>query len=232
MARSARATFASVLGRALLAFVLLAPPLALGVMAVPRFAAGLRAAHIDGVVSDRLSGYRIKPAQSRAAESALASALPADGDSEIWRAELIAVRAAGDGPALKRAATLARDGLRKSPASARGWTLLCELDMHIARAAAPSCMDTAFYVGPFDWFVAERRTILSAYLFPQLDPDTKAAAARRLRLVWNDAGLRWVAYEAAEAPNGAALVVAAFEGDAAGLTSFEHGLALWRSART
>ena len=214
---------------ALLAIVLLIPPVLLATMAVPRLGAGLAQAKIEDVISDRRLGYEILPARSEIAERSLSRALPADGDSEIWRAELIAVRGSHDKAELRTAQALVVDGLSHAPASTRGWTLLCEIDFSIVRADAPACMNTAFYVGPFDWYVAQRRTVLSAVLFPKLDADTRAAAARRLKLVWEDPGLRWVAYEAANQPNGAALVSAAFADDPVGMKNFEAGLTAARA---
>lgn len=212
------------LGRVALSVFLMVPPVWLAVMAVPRLEAGLAATHTEAILSDRRLSYAIPARESLRAESALASALPTDGESEIWRAELLAVRSAHDLSSLETARALALEGLSHFPASTRGWTLLCEIDVKLDRSRAPACMDTAFYVGPFDWYVAERRTILSAYLFPQLDADTQDAAARRLRLVWEDPQLRAVAYEAAREPNGAALVSAAFREDPLAMRGFERGL--------
>src|SRR5215471_15784112 len=106
----------------------------------------------------------------------------------------------------ENAQTTLLEALSAAPANPRGWTLLCEIEINIDRDRAASCMDTAFYIGPFDWFTARRRTVLSAYLWPQLDRDTQDAAARRLRLIWDDAHLHQIALEAALEPNGAALV--------------------------
>ena len=208
-----------------LAAVLVVPAALLIWVAAPRFSAGLAVRDTNAVLSDRLLGLAIAPAESQAAEAALEHAVPTDGESEMWRAELLAVREAKDARALARAKSLVLDGLTKYPASPRGWTLLCEIDIKISRSQAAACMDTAFYIGPFDWFVARRRTILSAYLFPQLDRDTQDAAARRFRLIAEDPGLRYSAYEAAHAPNGAGLVTAAFAGEPAALNAFVRGLA-------
>src|SRR5207237_2603625 len=129
-----------------------------------------------------------------------------------------------DTAALDPAKTLVLDGRAKYPASPRGWTLLCEIEVRIARSEAAACMNTAFYVGPFDWFVVRRRTVLAAYLWPQLDRDTREAAARQLVRIWQDPRLRAIAYEAARQPNGAGLISAAFSGDPDSMSAFERGL--------
>jgi len=214
-----------VLGLVTVAALLAIPPTLLAWLALPRFSAGLAMLGAPPIVSQRLAGAAITPSMSMEAEHAFSRALASDGESELWRAELLAVRASRDVLALKEARTLALDGLSKYPASPRGWTVLCEIEIGIERSKAAECMDTAFYVGPFDWFVVKRRTLLAAYLWPQLDRDTQEAAARQLKRIWEDQRLRTIAYDASREPNGAGLVSAAFHGDTSTMSAFERGLA-------
>ena len=203
---------------------LVAVPIVLCVLAWPRISETASSAAVNGVVTDRLFARDVPRGRLQAARRGLERIARGDGDALIWRAELDAILAGSNAVDLERARATLLEGLSAAPANPRGWTLLCEIEIRVHRERAASCMDTAFYVGPFDWFVAQRRTVLSAYLFPQLDRDTQDAAARRLRLIWEDPRLRPVALEAALEPNGAALVITAFANDNASLAAFEREL--------
>ncbi len=205
--------------------LLLAVPLVLAALAWPRFIESASAPAVIRVETDRLLARDVPRDRLALASRDLHRIAPGNGEALAWRAELDALLAGSNDAALERARSTLLDGLSNAPANPRGWILLCEIEVAIHRDRAAPCMDTAFYVGPFDWFIAERRTVLTAYLWPQLDRDTQDAAARRLRLIWEDERLRAIALEAAKQPNGAALVVAAFAQDAASLRDFERELA-------
>jgi hypothetical protein len=200
-------------------------PVFLGLFAVPRLFGSSPEGPAAPVILDRLFAHEISRGRLEGADRELRHAPSGDGDSLAWRSEFEAVLAGNDPRKLEDARTTLVQALRVAPANPRAWTLLCEIDIHLHRDRAAACLDTAFYMGPFDWFVAERRTVLSAWLWPQLDRDTKDAAARRLRLMWQDTRLRRIALEAGLEPNGAALVIAAFANDAPALRDFERALA-------
>ena len=204
--------------------LLVAVPAGLSVFAVPRFAESASSPSVTGVETDRLFAHEVPRGRLARANRDLRQIAPGDGDALAWRAEIDALLAGSSDAALERARATLLEGLSHAPANPRAWTLLCEIDIRIHRDRAASCMDTAFYVGPFDWFLAERRTVLSAWLWPQLDRDTQDAAARRLHLIWDDPRLHWIALEAGLEPNGAALVTAAFAHDNASLAAFEREL--------
>lgn len=204
--------------------LLIAVPVGLGVLAYPRWSETASTRAVNGVETARLLAREMPRDRLDAARRDLQRIAPGNGGALAWRAEIDAVLAGSNTAALEKARTGLLEGLSAAPANPRGWTLLCEIEIRIDRDRAGSCMDTAFYIGPFDWFVARRRTVLSAYLFPQLDRDTQEAAARRLRLIWEDPRLHEIALEAALEPNGAALVTAAFENDNASLAAFERAL--------
>jgi hypothetical protein len=79
-------------------------------------------------------------------------------------------------------------------------------------------METGFFVAPFDWFTARRRTMLAGYLFPQLTPEAQHAAARRVRQMWDadqwsDHRSRRAVYDVYNTPNGPALLQEGFQDD-------------------
>jgi len=193
--------------------LLLVAPLVLIGLALPRLLAGNQLPGVQAVLFDRIAARSIAPQRLEKAQAALASALPGDGVNELWRAELSALLAGMSKTRLREARAATIDGLADDPANPRGWTLLCELDIALRRDDAARCLDTAFFIGPFDWFVARRRTALSIHLWPQLDPDTKDAAARRLRLIWQTPGLRFIDVEAAQSANGKLMLAEALASD-------------------
>jgi hypothetical protein len=158
------------------------------------------------------------------AQQVLSSAPQGDGETKLWRAEFLAVLAKKDKAQLEAARSLTLDGLAADPANPRGWTLLCEIEVVLGRNDASKCLDTAFFIGPFDWFVASRRTALSIYLWPTLDSDTQSAAARRLNLLWQTQGLRIIALQAAQTANGRTMLKEAFATDPAGKEAFERAV--------
>jgi len=195
------------------AVLLLAVPLLFIVLALPRFLAGTPPPAARAVLHARLFGLAVHPLRLTKAEQALSTAPAGDGESKLWRAELLALLARNDLHRLEEARTLTVEGLSENPANVRGWTLLCELDVALRRSDAAQCLDTAFFIGPFDWFVAQRRTALSVYLWPKLDSDTQDAAARRLRLIWERPSLRSIDFAVAKSPNGTSVLDRAFGRD-------------------
>ena len=214
----------------LTALLLVAVPVVLCALAIPRFTESASSPVVTGVETDRLFAREVPRERLARASRDLRQIAPGDGDALAWRAEIDAIRAGSNVDALQNARATLLESLSHAPANPRAWTLLCELEIRIDRGRAAACMDTAFYVGPFDWFLAQRRTLLSAWLWPQLDRDTQDAAARRLHLIWDDRQLHGIALDAGLEPNGAALVMAAFAHDNASLAAFERELRAQSSA--
>jgi hypothetical protein len=202
--------------------ILAVPPLFLIVLALPRFQAGIPLPSVQRVLLERLAARAVAPQRLEIAQRALSGSLPGDGENHLWRAELLALLAGRDDGLLERARVLTIEGLTFEPASPRGWTLLCEIDVAMRRSDAAQCLDTAFFIGPFDWFVASRRTALSVYLWPGLDADTRDAAARRLRLLFENPQLRDIDFEIARTANGKAMLAAAFRSDPKMLAMFNR----------
>jgi hypothetical protein len=198
------------------------PPLLLIVLAIPRFEAGLRLPEVKEVVLDRSLSLSVAPSRLQRAQRALANGIAEDGETKLWRAEFLALLAGSDRERLEAARQLTVDGLAAEPANPRGWTLLCELDVALSRNDAARCLDTAFYIGPFDWYVSRRRTALSVHLWPEIDADTRDAAARRLRLIWETPGLRNIDLEVARTANGQIMLEQAFADDPSSYAALER----------
>jgi hypothetical protein len=206
-----------ILGSIFLSIALLLVPSALAALAWPRLQNGVALAGIKHVVDERLRGRSLAKDKLQAARFAV-SAPSENGETLLWRAELDGMLAGKDPNGLEAARLETIAALKADPANPRTWTLLCELDTNLKRSDAGTCLDTAFYVGPFDWYVARRRAVLAAYLWPSLDDDTKDAAARRLRLMWesNIAGyplMRPILYDVAQVPFGRVMIDKAFAHD-------------------
>jgi hypothetical protein len=217
-------------GRTVLAAAIgLIIPAVLIFLATPRLIEGVGAERALSAVNAAVNGTRLPIDRWRLAADDLGTTLPDNGDGQIRRAEMIYLAANGDTAGLAAARAVVVDGLTLAPANPRGWTLLCEIDARIARAYAPRCMDTGFFVAPFDWFVAGRRALLAADLWPVLDADVQDAAARRVRLMWesdhwDDHRVKFVLFDVYQAPNGAALLTAGFKADKDELREFNRWL--------
>jgi hypothetical protein len=204
-------------------------PAVLILLAVPRLIEGIGAERALPAVNAGVSGDSLPIERWRYAANDLSLTMPSNGDGLIRRAEMIYLGANGNLEGLAQARAVVVDGLTQAPANPRGWTLLCEIDARIALNEAPRCMDTGFFVAPFDWFVAPRRALLAAELWPTLDPDVQDAAARRVRLMWesdrwDDHRIRDVLYDVYRTPYGAALLTAGFRNDHEELRTFNRWL--------
>lgn len=202
-------------------------PAILLLLGVPRLIEGVGTERALPAVNAAVAGERLPIARWQLAAHDLAVTMPENGDGLIRRAETVFLAANGNAEGLAQARSVVVDGLTRAPMNPRGWTLLCEIDARIAPADAPRCMDTGFFVAPFDWFVARRRALLAADLWPTLDSDVQGAAARRIRLMWesdrwDDHRVKFALLDVYRAPNGAALLTAGFKDDREQLRAFNR----------
>jgi hypothetical protein len=196
---------------------MLIPMLLVG-LATPRFVEGIGLERSLATYNASVAEQPLSSANYQRAAGALTFIASADGDGLIERAEMITQAANGRAMQLREARAFTVEGLRRAPANPRGWTLLCEIDFSIVPSEASRCMDTAFFIAPFDWYVARKRALLAAYLWPGLDLDVREAAARRVRLMWEsdrwpDHRVKEALYDVYRAPNGEAILFAAFKDD-------------------
>jgi hypothetical protein len=215
-------------GRTVLAAAIgLIVPAVLLFLGVPRLVEGIGAERALPAVNAGISGDRLPLERWRYAADDLASTMPENGDGLVRRAEMTFLAANGNTSGLAQARSEVIEGLTLAPTNPRGWTLLCEIDARIAPTEAAHCMDTGFFVAPFDWFVAGRRALLAADLWPRLDADVQEAAARRVRLMWesdhwDDHRVKFALLDVYRAPNGAALLTAGFHNDREELREFNR----------
>ena len=156
------------------------------------------------------------------AAQTLQHANPKDGEAMIAAAE--AATRAGALPL--QVIPRARLGLQKSPASARGWTLLAE--EYLAERRGPEAtraLSTALLLSPFDYWIAGRRAHVAAALLDDLDHDTRASADRQAELLWETPGLRDEIPGLLRAPGGRRLMAEALATDSQSVRALNRWLA-------
>jgi hypothetical protein len=208
------------------ALVLLTVPIVLATFAWPQFVAGVPAAGSETTVTSTVTGYTLSQAAYEQASRDLKNTPADDGFDLVSLAEVSALAAWRDKKPdrLAVARQLTIQGISRAPSNPQGWTLLCAIVARSSRMAGARCMDTALYVGPFDWFTARHRALLGTEVWPLLSPDTKDTFARRLHLMWDDTTLYAYLWDVWSAPNGAAVLTTAFAGDKDGLRRFNRWL--------
>jgi hypothetical protein len=200
-------------GQFLVLVLLVGIPFALAITAIPRLFAGVAAAPIERALISLTIGQPMPRAKYEMIAAALSNASTTDGDALITRAEAETRAAEDSRPDLLGARDSVLRGISESPGNPRGWTLLCELDAQFNLDQAARCMDTALYIGPFDWFVAGRRAVLASYLWPNLSRDSRKTSARRMKLLWANPSLRNIIWDVYNTKNGGEMLTAAFVGD-------------------
>jgi hypothetical protein len=208
--------------------VLLLVPAVLACAAVPRLVFGLRSEAAHRLVQAAIFGQPVPGESARAAAAAFQQAPPGDGDDEAQAAEFLALAAGGDRAMYLRARQEVTVALAHSPANARGWTLLCEIDATLSPAHAVACLDTGFVIARYDWFTAGRRIKLVAYEWPFLDEPLRDTAARVIIPMWNTAQwangltLRDALYDLSRSDDGRQLLRAGLISDRAVLRRFNR----------
>jgi len=188
--------------------LLLAPALALGILAWAHFA--------DGVAVDAAIPVPVFMIQQIAmpkvayvdAAAALERADARDGDAALERAE--AGLHGGAPPAAE--VPLLVHGLMQEPASARGWTVLAEALLPTDREAAARALSQALVLAPRDYWLIGARAQDGARLWPELDPDAQALALEQARMLWEIPELRDQLRHLLTSPQGVALTAKAFAG--------------------
>jgi predicted Zn-dependent protease len=140
------------------------------------------------------------------AANTLANASPNDGDAMLIRAEVLL----NTGRTASDVVPLLVDGLRHAPASARGWTLLAEAQQPLQPTRAATALSQAFLLAPRDYWIAAARVRAAGLLWPSLDGETRAAAEKQSRLLWQEELLRPQLVVAAQTNEGAALLTRSF----------------------
>jgi hypothetical protein len=121
----------------------------------------------------------------------------------------------------------ARNGLSLAPASVEGWVFYAEMLEQIDSKGAASALSQAFTLGPYDFFLAERRARLASRLWVYLSADTKRDTLRQVRLLWSEVGLRDAMVSLLSTSDGEKLFTRAYENDFDTVRTINR----WASAR-
>jgi len=203
---------------------LLIPALLIILVATPRLQSGLAIDAIYPVPILMTVGISLPQSSYEDTAALLAAAHRDDGETILQRAEALSLAQ----PQGENVVELIQDGLAKSPASVRGWTLLAEQLGTIDQQKAAQALGQSFLLGPYEYFVALRRARLSAMLWDTLQTETQAAAQRQVRLLWTEESLKDGILRLLDTPGGSELLARAFIGDPEELRSINRWVMIER----
>ena len=165
---------------------LLAPAVILLWLALPRFFGGLA---LDatfpvpaGMATNRVFG---RETYARTA-AVLAVADPADGETQLLRAQAIVQSGA---PALVVRPMVER-ALGQAPASIQGWMLLAEVSLGADPEAAARALEVAIDLSPQDYWLVGRKARAGAQLWDRLDAEARPNLLYQARQIWAEPSLR------------------------------------------
>ncbi len=208
--------------------MLLGVPAILSVLAAPRLVGGLGIEPAYRLVGEATLGVPLSASATRAAASAYAGVATDDADNLAQRAEFLKLADGNDPRKLLEVRELLIRSLTHAPVNPRAWTLLCRVEAKQSPARAVACLDTGFFVAPFDWFITGQRMSLVAAEWPYLDERLRDAAANEILPMWNSAGwsngrtLRYALYDLSRFSNGRQLLRAGFISDRKALFAFNR----------
>ena len=188
---------------------LLLPAVLVSALAIPRFISGL-ALEAAYPVPPYIAKNVILPRKTYAAAAeVLSHADPRDGETQIVRAEAAHLAGEPDATVLP----IIENGLSHDPASARGWTLLCEVLQRTDRARSAKALIIALELARYDYFLAGRRARDGAVLWDAIAPDDRSLVLRQAQLLWTEPQLHSEILPLLSAPSGAALMTRALSDD-------------------
>jgi hypothetical protein len=187
----------------------LLPAVLLTIAAIPRLVSGLAQEAAFPVPAYIEKNFPLPRKSYDVAATALSHAPPADGATQIARAE--AAHLAGNDDAL--VIPILENGLSHDPASARGWTLLSEVLRKTDRARSAKALAISLEIAPYDFFLAGRRARDGALVWDVLAADARPALLRVAAQLWNEASLHGEIVPLLNTPGGAALMTRALADD-------------------
>ncbi len=193
-----------IVGSALLSL----PALALGIFAAAHFSNGLALDAAIPVPVYMVAQIAMPKVAYEDAAAALARADGRDGAAAIARAE--AELRSGASP-IEQVPILTQ-GLRREPASARGWTLLSETLLPTDKKKAALALSQALVLAPREFWLVEARAHDAALLWDYLDAETRARALEQTRMLWEEPILRGQLRRLLLTPEGVTLAARAFTG--------------------
>ena len=166
--------------------LLLAPPLILMALALPRFFGGL-ALDATFPVPAGMASNRVFSRETYARTAAVLAVVdPADGEAQLLRAQ--AISQAGAPAVIVR--PMVERALGQAPTSIQGWMLLSEASLGADPASAVKALQMVMDLSPHDYWLVGRKTRTGARLWERLSPDTQQDLLYQARRVWTAPSLR------------------------------------------
>lgn len=188
---------------------IVAPGCILAAAAAPRLISGLAVEHAFPVPFFMNANDPLPALAYQQAREALARANSSDGQAKIAEAEAAYL---GGSPA-RDVLPILKSALDHAPSSARGWTLLAELEVSQEPKNGAAAVGLALQLAPYDYWLAARRANVGAGLWNALDIDQRDLVLRQTRLLWSEEQLRGSLGTLFASQDGAALVGRAFAED-------------------
>jgi hypothetical protein len=189
-----------------LAVLFALPGFGIALLAFPRLSDGFAVDSAIPVPNYMLAGIALPHGSYDRASASLKRGANADGDAAILAVEA-AIHAGA--PAGSEIPQLER-GLSLEPGSARGWLLLAEASAPVHSDRAASALSQSLVLAPYDFWLAGRRSRLSAVLWSDLDVDGRAMARRQVVRLWEEPLLRTQLVPLFQTAEGRALLKTSF----------------------
>ena len=194
------------LGIVALRILFAVPGIALIGAAVPRLMSGLAVEAAFPVPSYIEGNIQLPKTAYAQAQDVLARANIADGQTKILQAEAAYLA----GSPIEKVESILKPALGYAPSSARGWTLLAELEVAKQPQIGASALALGLQFAPFDYWLAGRRANVGAQLWNEMDADGKNSLLRQTRLLWSEEQFRGKIAALYMTESGRALVARAF----------------------
>lgn len=172
--------------RILRILLLLAPPVILLWLALPRFFSGLAVDATFPVPAGMVTNRSFARETYSRTAAVLAVVDDADSENQLVRAQ--AIYRAG-APALIVRPMIER-ALIAAPTSIQGWMLLSEVTQNIDPPVAVEALAITLDLSPQDYWLVGRKTRVGAKLWDRLDDRVRQTLLQQARLVWISADLR------------------------------------------
>jgi hypothetical protein len=186
--------------------ILAAPAGLLFILALPRLQTGVALDRAYPVPVFMTVGVTLPESTYLQTAAILRNANAADGGAMLQRAEALSL-AEPYGP---NAIELLESGLKLAPASVRGWALYSEQVSPINPSHAAEALTLSFLLGPYEYYVAEKRARQAALLWDALPTDSRELALRQVRVLWTEESLNEGLLRVMAAPGGSELAARAF----------------------
>jgi hypothetical protein len=205
----------------LLRIALLLPAAAVVAAAYPRLVSGMALEAAFPYTAYLEMNVFLSPASYAYIARILAHSPPADGETQILRAEA----AVDAGEPIATTIAITKSGLAHAPCSARGWILLAALLSNNDPKDAVAALSLAIELAPREYYLIGPRAVVGAALWKFLPGETRARLIEDARLLATESALRDQLRILLGAKGGSALVTRAFANNPEQLREINRSLA-------